>query len=378
MLQGHAGAAPAASLPADRPGPHTEAPRSYDSPGEDSQAPLAPHAPFVPDPAVALTAGRLAGFLRNPVRTFFRERLGVVFDDGDETLPDTEAFGLDALEEHRLIDELTGALLAEMAAPAPAALPHCALEAAVERHLQRIQRAGRLPIGGLGARTRAALGETLVPMLEVWQATRAAYPQDLQRLALRFEHAGTVMEDWLDHRVAAGADGGAPLWLGLEPGRLLDGAKKNAIRAHKLLQPWVRSLLAAAAGAASGGLLVGRDATLRIAPLDADTARATLAVLIDGWRQGQEAPLPVALETALAQLGGASAAHAYEGSDHARGEGEEASLARCYPDFAALAADGRFAALAQTLYAPLLDWIAACVDAVPHAAATPAPAAEAA
>ena len=38
-------------------------------------------APFVPDPGVPLTVVQLARFLRNPVKVFFRQRLGVIFDD---------------------------------------------------------------------------------------------------------------------------------------------------------------------------------------------------------------------------------------------------------------------------------------------------------
>ena len=38
------------------------------------------------------------------------------------------------------------------------------------------------------------------------------------------------------------------------------------------------------------------------------------------------------------------------------GEGEEMSLTRVYPSYAALSADGRFADLAQRLFGPLRAW----------------------
>ena len=53
-------------------------------------------------------------------------------------------------------------------------------------------------------------------------------------------------------------------------------------------------------------------------------------------------------------------------NERIRGEVEDASLARCYPDFEALCADGRFEHLAQTLYAALAEWVATHVDATPH------------
>jgi len=325
-----------------------------------------PLAPFAPDPTVPLTVAQLANFLRNPVKVFFRQRLGVIFDDESEALPDAESFGLDALEEHRLIDELADAVLAEMATLQPDARPSFALERSVQRHLRRVQAEGRLPMGGLGERTGAALGATLRPMIDAWRAARAAHPHDVQRLALHFEHAGTVMEDWLDHRVAADCDAPAPVWLDLDAGRLLDDASKGTVRTYKLLTPWVKGLLAAASGTPSGGLLIGRDATLTIAPMETAPARALLASLINGWQQGLGAPLPVALKTALTFVAGGNAASAYEGNERQSGEGEDASLARCYPDFEALAADGRFETLAHTLYAPLVAWIGEHVVASAH------------
>ncbi|MFB1029896.1 MAG: exodeoxyribonuclease V subunit gamma, partial [Thauera sp.] len=200
--------------------------------------------PFLPDPAVPLTISALAAFLRNPVKVFFRERLGVVYEDADEALPDEEAFGFDGLEEHGLVDELAGAVLAELASLKPGELPAFALETAVEAHLLRIQRAGRLPIGGLGLRARTALGEAVLPLLRAWRLARASHPLDAERRSLRFEHAGALMEDWLDHRVRADAHE-LPLWLAHDPGRLLEDADKGTLRPWRLLQPWVRSLLAA-------------------------------------------------------------------------------------------------------------------------------------
>ncbi|MBP7467579.1 MAG: exodeoxyribonuclease V subunit gamma [Thauera sp.] len=339
-------------------------------PADGTGAPAAPAlAPFIPDPALPLTIAQLASFLRNPVKVFFRQRLSVIFDDAAETLPDDESFGLDALEEHGLVDELANALLADMAALAVTELPRFGLDAAIARHLRRIERAGRLPIGGLGLRTRDALGAALQPMMSAWRTARAAHPVALQRLPLRFEHGGAVMEDWLDHRFAADADAASPLWLGLNPGRLLEGARQDIVRPYKLLQTWVGCLLAAASDAPSAGLLVGRDGSLRIAATDPGAARATLATLIDGWQQGLSAPLPVAAKTALAfvgERGPGKTQETYEGNERIRGEVEDASLARCYPDFEALCADGRFEHLAQTLYAALAEWVATHVDATPH------------
>ena len=57
------------------------------------------------------------------------------------------------------------------------------------------------------------------------------------------------------------------------------------------------------------------------------------------------------------------------------GEVEEPCLARMFPDHEALTADGRFAALAERLFGPLLGWVRTHVTFEPHepaASATPA------
>jgi exodeoxyribonuclease V gamma subunit len=89
---------------------------------------------------------------------------------------------------------------------------------------------------------------------------------------------------------------------------------------------------------------------------------------MQAWREGRQgsgAPLPLAPRTALALVRGvADVAGVYEGSDfgHRRGEADEACLARSFPDYAALSADGHFEALAQRLFAPLAAWIEADVQ----------------
>ena len=343
---------------------------------------------FVPDPTVLLTVARLAAFLRNPVKVFFADRLGVRFDDALEAVPDTEAFGFDALEEYGLVDELAAAVVADLSAGDPAGAPaDPELERAVDLQLARLERAGRLPIGGLAAHARAHLGALLLPMLRCWCRVRADHPRQVPRRALRFGHPAMPMEDWLDRLVAGPGEGDAPLWLDLDPTRLLEKAssegspkaaadqntpknpKRPLLRTHRLVQPWVRSLLAAASDAPTGGLLVGRDCVLAIPPMDPDAARATLSVLVGAWRAGMEAPLPVAIRTALAFATDQDPLPVYEGregDEYAYPEVGDPCLARCHPDFESLSADGRFAELSLELYGPLAAW-AQTLAVTPHA-----------
>jgi exodeoxyribonuclease V gamma subunit len=188
---------------------------------------------------------------------------------------------------------------------------------------------------------------------------------------LRFECDGVVLADALAGLRAAPEPSALPLWLDLLPSRLCLDARRRSVRPERLIGPWVRALAAGACGVPVQGVLVGRDATLTIRPLAAAAAAATLAALLRAWREGMEAPLPVALRTALASLGRAGdVAAVYEGGPYQRGEVEEPCLARAYPDFEALDAQGRFAGCAARLYGPLLQWIEDQVTLQPHAAAT--------
>jgi len=300
------------------------------------------------DTDTPLAVANLVGFLRQPVKEFFRRRLQVVFTDGDAVPEDEETFSLDALQEYQLVDEL----IADPGAGDVAATLATRAEA--------LQRAGRLPIGALGARRQAELVSNVAPMLERWAEVRAAYPRPAPKVPVHHEHRGVVLEDWLDGLVT---DGDRTVWLELSPGRVLS---RKGIRAERLLSAWVRALVAGASRVPVGGVLVARDATVVVEPVPPDEARALLDELIDVWREGMAQPLPVAAKTALAFVADpARAAAVYDGG-RLPGEGSEDCLARLWPEFEALVADGRFEALAAQLYGPVARWIESAVKVTPH------------
>jgi exodeoxyribonuclease V gamma subunit len=91
-----------------------------------------------------------------------------------------------------------------------------------------------------------------------------------------------------------------------------------------------------------------------------------LPALLEGWQAGMEAPLPVALRTALACVREERPDLVYEGSFTHTGEVADPCLARLFEDFEALTADGRFEAWAMRLYAPLAAWVAQRVQIEMH------------
>ena len=309
-----------------------------------------------------MTIEQLASFLKNPVRSYFRQRLRVVFPDTDRRREDDEAFDLDGLDRYGLLDDI----LKDIDAVRGGAFP-CAdeLHRMVDERVRRIHRTGRLPFAAFGLRKADELVGTLLPMLAQWQQAHARFPAAAERQPLRFEHGGVAVGDWLDG-LHAGDNGRA--WLQLHAGRFFGGGRQPVLRPDKLLGAWVRALVAGACGAPAGGVMVGSDATVTVACPPADAAADILRSLLDAWRAGMEAPLPVACRTAFAWLEERDARTLYEGGFAVSGEVDEPCLARVHPDYESLTACGGFEALARRLYGPVGRWIGAeQVRAEPHA-----------
>ncbi len=337
------------------------------------------------DADTALSIATLARFLRNPVKDFFRNRLAVVFAEEDELAPDDEAFGIGGLQQYQLLDASLKQVLDRLSTSDDHGQPtdDDQLAQLLAAPIEQLRLSGDLPMVELGRREAQTMHDTLLPMLRGWVGALAHRPHELPKLRLEFESGGTAIADWLTGvRVAEPDVVEDACWIELTPSRLLEkDPKKNAanaerLRVDKLLRAWITTLLASAAGHPAGGIVVGRDATVTVGPIDRDTAEQTLATLLSVWRDGMRAPLPLPLKTALAVvLGKGRPADVYDGSFSLRGEvGNDACLARVFSDFDALTADGRFMELAQAVFQPLLDWVNDHVTVVEHATA---PAAEA-
>jgi exodeoxyribonuclease V gamma subunit len=217
-------------------------------------------------------------------------------------------------------------------------------------------------------------------MLAQWQGLRDAHARDAQRQPLNFEHAGVRVHDWLD---GLRSNGEQIVWIDLTASRLADkpakeggesgkgkrASKPPELRLDKLVDAWVKLLLASACDRPVHGLLVGRHVGLKLAPLPREQAESALRDLIDAWRAGVESPLPLPLKTGLAQareLGTEQLITLYEGGfDGGGGEVVEPCLARLYPDFETLVADGRFEHYAAVLLRPLVEWAASHVGRLP-------------
>jgi exodeoxyribonuclease V gamma subunit len=330
-----------------------------------------------PDAAVALDQERLVRFFRNPVKAFFRERLGVVYGNPEEEPGDTETFDMDGLENHQI--------LAQQIRHWPDPTQAEGLPEVIAARLHALQRSGALPMKVLGDRKRTELETTLTAMAHAWIALGHEFPSSSERIAVQHEHAAVLVRDWVDTVYQNGA--GERTWVMLEASKLLSGQGARVKPRHdKLLAAWVRSLLVAVSGHSVQGRVVGQDGQLHIRPMERATATQTLDTLLSVWLQGQQAPLPLPLKTSLAfahadaqetdALAQGKAQTAYEGGGDAMSdqlaEVRDMCLARVFPDFEALCevqtpAGQGVLALSRQVHGLLLKWVEECVTAQPHA-----------
>ncbi len=338
-----------------------------DSQRDDAAPPIPPMALFEPDSRVPLTVGQLNTFLRNPVKLFFRQRLHVIFNPTDESDHDVESFGLGGLEEYGLVQGVIKEVLSDLGSQHSDTGANASLADLVAQRLQSVRRSGQLPIGGMGDRTEASLTTVLLPMLGAWQAQLAKNPQPHGRERLHYEQGNLVLEDWLDHLHQGMDDDAIPTWLDLDPGKLCSNPIKGIVRPEKLVLAWVRSVVAAANDIAVKGVIVGRDATLTVQPMAQETARETLATLMEVWRLGLSQPLPLALKTSLALVEEKKPGDTYDGTYQSSGERSEPCLYRLFPDYETLSADPLFEALSHKVYGPLQQWVLDHVTATAHA-----------
>jgi exodeoxyribonuclease V gamma subunit len=333
-----------------------------------AEAGTAPLEPIVVDEP--LTLRQLADFLKDPVRSFFRQRLGVSFESADLSSSDQEPFAIDALGNWRLQDELVQVQ--------KAALEQGQCRAgALRAHLERIERRGELPWGAFSDVLGDELAEPMEELFSRHAEALAEWPQPLPDEALDLLDARDApplqVSDWLGglRGNAAGERGRVVL----ESGTLL---KDRSYRRDRLIPFWVAHLAGHLGGAPLCSVIVGKNGTVRLAPLDPGQARSHWRDLLDAWRHGMRQPLPLAVRSGFAWLARAgeattdrqtagprandalqAARDCYDLHDPKNQRFSERDgnpyLLRAWPDFDALWSGGAFAHWADRLLRPLHD-----------------------
>jgi len=353
--------------------------RSVHSAGDDAPAP--PHsappppvssfaAPFTaslaaPESAREANLEQIARFLRDPARFYLRQHLQMRFELEDSAPEDAEMFDLAALDAYRLVQHVqqavSGALLA---AHAPACAPDIACR--VQRQVQRLLRAGQLPLAAPGEHAAHLLAASCTRTLQAWWEQICAFPHPHAPRHVHLAHQDLLLQDWLDGVRGQQPDSGdstgihtpitCAIWL--QAGNMCD--KSGALRPHKLLDAYLHSLALAAGGSQALVCVAAPDCLLHASAPEPQAAREQLRTLLQLWHSGQSSPVPLPLKEALLMAAdqGRRAADSYTGGSYRQnGTGQQLPWARLYPDFDSLCADGRFADLSRRTYAPLLDWM---------------------
>jgi exodeoxyribonuclease V gamma subunit len=313
--------------------------------------------PFELEENFRLRLNALASFVRQPVRYFFRQRLGVQFADAALVGEDEEPFALNALERYVLEDMMLD--------DSGEAEPVSEVRANLSARAERLEREGLLPIGLIGKQVQAGLVDALVPVRTAWLGLSARYPLAAPKLPVSLAFGGVAVEDWVDQLRSNGTE---KVWLAQMSSKVAGKARPGEAlkpRGDKLIAMWLRQLAAAAQGEPVTGYLVARDAIVKMAPLGLQPARDTLERLVAIWRDGMNRPLPAACKTGLALVQDGDPRATYDGGFEVSGENDDLCLARLWPDFAALSAEPEWADCARELYGPLADWLSEQITITP-------------
>ena len=307
----------------------------------------------------------LTRFLRSPVAHFFRRRLGVEFEGEPEAVDDAERFELNGLERWTLQQDLIADQLVVRAAGGDAAQ-------ALDRWVARAERQGVLPAGAPAGPGIEALTEPIDEMFKQWADALVPWSRPLADLSIDLALGAGRCEDTID-ALRADADGGVARVV-LRAKSFFTSSKHH--RFDQLLEDWVIHLAAHCAGQPLTSILIGKNGRARLDPLEPAVAEAAWQALADALAGAMLEPLPFAVRTGQAWVGGGGqvgedashppgdavadeARRVYEGSGTGRlareaGERESSpALARAFPDFDALWSAGRFDEWAQRLLGPL-------------------------
>jgi exodeoxyribonuclease V gamma subunit len=266
----------------------------------------------------------LLAFWRNPARALLAERWGIRLDEGKASPEDREPLTLDALEKHRLREELLAGLVGEGESLAAA----------------RLLASGTLPHGA---------------------SAQALLQQECDRLmplALRLRDALRPGE-W--HSIALPADLPVCGVLdGLQAGRLLEWTISEQAGGRLLLRFWIRHLVGSAADALAGpSTLYTAKKAHTLAPLAPGDATALLHDLVRLREEGLCRALPFfpGAAWAFSKAGKIDDARsAFLGNDFTRGDSQDASIARVFGESAEVL-DGEFCDLARCVFGPLRTWL---------------------
>ncbi|MEA3644214.1 MAG: hypothetical protein VBE63_30460, partial [Lamprobacter sp.] len=206
-------------------------PASTPAEGAASPASLVPERPprlskpSFDGPISLQTLGR---FLRHPLRTFYSQRLALHLEVAAETNANDEPFDFDGLQRWGL-----RAAILQQVERQLVARPAIASETCLQQAVDRLARAGELPLAPFDVDWREDLQAQFVAALQRYRNLLAEYPNAIPIRALSLSADSLLLEDSLSGLRAN--DQGERLQLHLQPSELI---KKDKLSWYHLVSHW--------------------------------------------------------------------------------------------------------------------------------------------
>jgi exodeoxyribonuclease V gamma subunit len=176
----------------------------------------------------------------------------------------------------------------------------------------------------MGQKWQRLLVAEMMPVQTAWLTLCELFPDPAAKLPVQFRYQNISISDWLEN---LRTDDQQTVSIMQIASKVCN--TKGELRADKVIDIWIRQLVAASLNYPVTFYLVARDASLCMPPLAQAAATATLETLIAFWRAGLDGILPVACKTALALIAGDNPQQTYDGGYNMSGEVESPYLARC-------------------------------------------------
>ncbi|SNY50629.1 DNA helicase/exodeoxyribonuclease V, gamma subunit [Arsukibacterium tuosuense] len=309
-------------------------------------------------PSEPLSLRQLSDFMRDPVKSFFTQRLTIWLGQPDVAGENDEAFALDGLSRWQLQQQLLTRVQHALADNEP-------LDTAVSNCLVKMQRRGEL---GVGAASRLHAGQLAEPVMALagrLEQLQQTYPICQKTLAVHWQHQAIELHDWLSQLRQSAS--GQQCQLLLSASAII---KQRRYQWRHLVLPWLSHLLANTLGPCQT-IVLSQAGEIAFAELTIEAATEQLSQVMSCYLQAHQAPWPLELECAMLYLqqtdtGKLSSEQIlqqcekrYTGDNFNPGIVQRNPyLHRLFPDFHQLAGNGDFVRLAEQLYRPLLSAVA--------------------
>ncbi|WP_213997031.1 exodeoxyribonuclease V subunit gamma [Arsukibacterium sp.] len=305
-------------------------------------------------PTEPVSLRQLSGFIRDPVKSFFTQRLAIWLDQPDVAGENDEAFALNGLSRWQLQQQLLSRVQQALVDNQP-------LETAVSTCLAQMQRRGELGVGAATKLHAEQLAEPVLALAGQLQQLQQAYPICQKARPVRVQYQVIELQDWLTqlrHNTS-----GQQCQLLLSASAIV---KQRQYQWRHLVLPWLNHLLANTLNPCQT-VVLSQAGEITFPELTAQSATDQLNQLLGYYLQAHQSPWPLEMECAMLYLQQADTGKLsseqilqqcekrYQGDSYNQGIVQSNPyLHRLFPSFRLLAGNGDFVRLAEQLYRPLL------------------------